>query len=133
MNGVLAPTEQLLVDHLQTTPRGPRRNGIFALWLLVRVCDGLLPPSTLSQRANRRRIEGLKKRFSSLTVLPPLRRALNGSIGELERETPDAAFLALGQLVAPVQDALGSRSSEALAWAADQARATISDNSAVEA
>jgi len=118
MNDHLAPTERLLIKDLQVTARGPKRNGIFALWLFVHACDGMLPPRSLSDKANSRRLEGLKRRLSSLSLPPPLRRALSGSLPELEAGTAEAASLVLRQLVAPVRDVLGAETAEAVSWAA---------------
>jgi hypothetical protein len=122
MNGILAPIEQHLISDLQATARGPRRNGLFALWLLVRVCDGMLPPQRLSHKVNRRRLEALGQRLSSLSMQPPLRRALTGSLRELEVGTADAACLALRQLLAPVRDVLGAQTADAVSRAAQSAR-----------
>jgi hypothetical protein len=122
MNDHFAPTEQHLISDLQAAARGPKRNGLFALWLFVRACDGMLPPRSLSERANRKRLEGLKRRLSSLSLSPPLRRALSGSLPELEAGTAEAASLVLRQLVAPVRDVLGAETAEAMALAAQSAK-----------
>jgi len=122
MNDHFAPTERHLIGDLQAVARGPKRNGLFALWLFVRACDGMMPPQSLSDRANRRRLEGLKRRLSSLSLPPPLRRALSGSLPELEAGTAEAASLVLRQLVAPVRDVLGTETAEAVSRAAQRAR-----------
>ena len=118
MNGFLAPTEEHLISELQAAARGPKRNGLFALWLLVRACDGMLPPGCLSERANRRRLEGTKRRLSSLSLPPPLRRAIAGGLRELDAGTNEAAALVLRQMVAPVRDVLGSGTADAVLSAA---------------
>ncbi len=122
MNNHLTPTERHLVNDLQTAARGPKRNGIFALWLFVRICNGMLPPYTLSDKAKHRRLDGLKRRISSLSLPPPLRRALSGSLRELEACTADAATLVLHQLVAPVRDVLGAETAEVVLSAAKLAK-----------
>jgi hypothetical protein len=122
MNDHFAPTEQHLIENLQIAARGPQRNGIFALWLFVHMCDGMLPPNCVSDRANRRRLEALKQRLSSLSLAPPLRRALSGSLRELEVGTAAAASLVLRQLVAPVRDVLGTETAEAVSLAAQHAK-----------
>jgi len=122
MNDHFAPTEQHLIKDLQAAARGPKRNGLFALWLFVRACDGMLPPRSLSEKANRRRLEGLRRRLSSLSLPPPLRRAFNGSLPELEAGTADAAALVLRQLVAPVRDVIGAETAETVSKAAQLAR-----------
>jgi len=66
------PDATSLLGLLPQTGRGPRREGIFALWLTVRVAQDLLrdPPP---ERAHRRRLQALEHRLSSLTLPPPLR------------------------------------------------------------
>ena len=128
MNGFLAPTEQLLIDDLQATARGPKRNSVFALWLFVRACDGMLPPDGLSEKSKRRSLDGLKRRLSSLSLPPPLRRAMAGSLRELEAGTAEAAAFVLRQLVAPARDVLGSRTADSVL-----AAARCADEKAVEA
>ncbi|MEO8227469.1 MAG: hypothetical protein ABI637_08560, partial [Gemmatimonadota bacterium] len=63
-----------------------------------------------------------EKRITSLTMPPPLRRALGTAIGQL-REA-DAAMLPiiLSQLVAPTRDALGADAAEAVALVVRAAR-----------
>jgi hypothetical protein len=121
MNGFLAQTQQLLISDLEVTARGPKRNGLFALWLFVRFCDGMLPPDSLSEKANRRRLEGLKRRLSSLSLQPSLRRALTGGLRELESGTGEAAAFGLHQMVAPVRDVLGSKLADSVLQAARSA------------
>lgn len=118
MNDHLAPAVDCLVQGLQDTARGPRRNGLFALWLFVRMCDGMLPSRGLSDRSHRRRLDALKRRLSSLSLQPPLRRALTASLRDLDEGTPDAAALVLRQLVAPVREALGAEFANSVSWAA---------------
>lgn len=127
MNGHLAAAEQHLIDDLQATARGPKRNSLFALWLFVRVCDGMLPPDELSDKAKLRRLDGLKRRLSSLSLPSPLRRAMTGGLRELEAGTADAAAFVLRQLVAPVREVLDSRSADSLLAAARSAEETAAD------
>ena len=122
MNDFFAPTEEHLIRNLQVAARGSQRNGIFALWLFVHFCDGMLPPCRMSDRANHRRLEALKRRLSSLSLAPPLRRALSGSLRELEVGTAAAASLVLRQLVAPVRDVLGAETAESVSLAARRAK-----------
>ncbi len=130
MNDHFAPTEQHLIENLQVAARGTQRNGLFALWLFVHFCDGMLPPQRMSDRAGRRRLDGLKRRISSLSLAPPLRRALSGSIRELEPGTAAAAALVLRQLVAPVRDVLGTETAEAVSLAAQHAKEVTAEASA---
>ena len=121
MNDHLAPAVDCLVRGLQETARGPRRNGLFALWLFVRMCDGMLPPKALSERSHRRRLAALKRRLSSLSLQAPLKRALTASLKDLDDATPEAATLVLRQLVAPVREVMGSEIGNAISWAAQAA------------
>jgi hypothetical protein len=131
MNAFLAPTQQHLISDLQTTARGPKRNGLFAIWLFLRVCDGVLPPNPLSDKAHRRRLDAFKRRLSSLSLPPSLRRALSGSLRELEAGTGEAAALGLRQMVAPVRDVLGSKLADLVfqaAQSAEEAKAKAATN-----
>jgi len=114
-------TEDRLLEGMTNTVRGQRRDAYYALWLFVRQCDGHLPPNALSSEANRKRLEGLERRLSSLTLPAPLRRGMTGSLGELREPEPDVA-LALHQLVAPTKDTLGADAADALAAAAQKVR-----------
>jgi len=115
-------TEDRLLEGMTNTVRGQRRDAYYALWLFVRQCDGHLPPRALSSEANRKRLEGLERRLSSLTLPAPLRRGMTGGLGELRGHEPDIA-LALHQLVAPTKDTLGADAADTLAAAAQKVRA----------
>lgn len=119
------PAAVALIELLPRTARGPRREGVFALWLTVRVAldHGLTPP--LPERARRRRVAALERRLATLTLPAPLRRAVSAALAHLHEATPDSAALALGQLVAPARDALGAEAGDAIAQAARTARASL--------
>ncbi|MFQ5704169.1 MAG: hypothetical protein ACE5HT_09115 [Gemmatimonadales bacterium] len=108
MNDHFAPTEKNLIERFRDTVRGPRRNGLFALWLLVRTCDGVLPPDPLTPRSHRRRLDGLRRRLSSLSLNPPLRTAFNRGMDLLQDGSVESAVWTLRALVAPVSDTLGT-------------------------
>lgn len=127
MTGHLLDTEARLTALFTVTARGPKRNGIFALWLLVRACDGLLPPNPLSAKAHRRRLQGLERRMSSLSLPTPIQRALVGSIGELGEGSSDAARLALQQLVAPAREAVSAEVGSIIARAAQRTRRAMKE------
>jgi len=118
------PAAVALADLLPRTARGPRRDGVFALWLTVRVALdlGLTPP--LPDRAQRRRVGALERRLASLTLPAPLRRALTAAVAQLQPGDTQAAALALTQLVAPARDTLGPEAGDAIALAARVARAS---------
>lgn len=119
------PAATALLSILPQTARGPRREGIFALWLTVRVAQDLLRDPPPADRAHRRRLQALEHRLSSLTVPPPLRRALAAAISQLKEARPETAAQVLSQLVAPAREGGGPEAGEALAQAARAARAAV--------
>ncbi len=119
------PAATALLRLLCTTARGPRREGIFALWLTVRVTQDLLRDVPPPERAHRRRLQALEHRLSSLTIAPPLRRALAAALSQLGEPHPETAAQVLSQLVAPARDTAGAEAGEALAQAARAARTTV--------
>ena len=123
MSGRDSPSSVLLTLMPQTG-RGPKREGIFALWLTLRVAQDLVrdPPA---ERAHRRRLQALEHRLSSLTLPPPLRRALAAAISQLRDVRSETAAQVLSQLVAPAREAGGPEAGEAVAQAARAARASL--------
>ena len=119
------PAATALLGVMPQTARGPRREGIFALWLTVRVAQDLLRDPPPAERAHRRRLQALEHRLSSLTVPPPLRRALVAAISQLKDARPETTAQVLSQLVAPAREAGGVEAGEALAQAVRNARAAI--------
>jgi hypothetical protein len=119
------PAATALLGLLSATARGPRREGIFALWLTVRVAQDLLRDVPPSERAHRRRVQALEHRLSSLTIPPPLRRALAAALSQLGESRPETAAQVLSQLVAPARDTGGPEAGEALAQAARAARTVV--------
>jgi hypothetical protein len=113
-----------LLELLPRTGRGPKREGIFALWLVVRVAQDLIetPPA---ERPHKRRLAALEQRLSSLTVPPPLRRALAGALAQLRDGSPAAAAQVLAQLAAPARDAAGPDAAAAIDGAARAARLAL--------
>ena len=113
-----------LLELLPALNRGPRREGVFALWLIVRVALDLLLDPPLAERAVRRRIAALELRLSSLTLPGPLRRALNAALPQLATAagTPAEVPQILSQLVAPAREAAGPEAGEAVNRAALAAR-----------
>jgi hypothetical protein len=107
-----------LVRLMGEVPRGPRRDGIFALWLTLRVAEDmlLLPPPP--ERAMRRRVQLLEQRLTSLTMPAAFRRALVAAIAGLEEPGRDRPGTVLPQLVAPVREALGAEAADLIGRAA---------------
>ncbi len=125
MNG-WDPAESALLALLPQVGRGPKRGGIFALWLTVRVAQDLLLDPPPPERAQRRRVQALERRLSSLTMPPPLRRALGAAVSQLREVRPETAAQVLSQLVAPARETGGAEAGEAVALAAKQARKAVS-------
>ena len=119
------PAATALLGVLPQTARGPRREGIFALWLTVRVAQDLLRDPPPAERAHRRRLQALEHRLSSLTMPPPLRRALVAAISQLKDPRPETTAQVLSQLVAPAREAGGAEAGEAVAQAVRAARAAV--------
>jgi hypothetical protein len=107
-----------LIRELTRTARGPKREGVFALWLTVRVARDIAEGTSPSERGQRRQIQALEKRLSSLTLPPQLRRALGATLAQLREVRPETAAAALAQLVAPTRDTLGAEAGEAVQAAA---------------
>jgi hypothetical protein len=119
------PAALALVRIMAEAPRGPRREGVFGLWLAVRIAEDLVLRPAHAERAAKRRSAALEQRLSSLTLPSQLRRALGAAVAELREPRPDKAPLVLQQLVAPAREALGPEAAEAVARAARAARASL--------
>ena len=116
------PAEGRLLALVGAAVRGPKRDGLFALWLVLRTAESLLPPRAVSAKNHRRRLQALETRLASLALPTPLKRALTAARHHLEPATPAAAALVLSQLVAPAREVLGSDAGDAVAVAARSAR-----------
>lgn len=125
MTDQLVPTADRLVDAMTDAERGPKRNGLFALWLIARQCDGTLPPDAIAPTHARHRLDRLERRLSSLSLPAPLRRSLPGALRALREGRASGSAIALQQLVAPTRDALGVRAAETMAAAARTARTVL--------
>lgn len=116
------PAEERLIALVAEAVRGPKRDGLFGLWLVVRSAEALLPPRPVSGKNHRRRLQALEARLASLALPAPLRRALVAARHHLEPADPTAAALVLSQLVAPARDVLGAEAADAVTVAARTAR-----------
>jgi hypothetical protein len=119
------PAASALLSLLPQTGRGPKRGGIFALWLTIRVAQDLLLDPPPPERAQRRRVQALERRLSSLTMPTPLRRALGAATSQLRDARPETAAQVLSQLVAPARESGGVEAGEAVAMAARLARQAL--------
>ncbi len=118
MSERLEAAEDRLLEALADSARGPKRNGVFALWMFVRACGGVLPPDPLTPRAHHRRLQGLERRLTSLSLPAPLRRALASAVRELLDGNGIAAGMALQRLIAPARETLGSEVADMIGLAA---------------
>src|SRR5207245_10085801 len=89
--------------------RGPARDGVFALWRVLRAAEALLTPQPrpVSSRGHRRRLQALETRLASLALPGPLKRALAAARQHLEPGTREDAAVVLSALLAstrPVRD-----------------------------
>jgi len=118
MNLVTTPAEERLVSLVAESPRGPKRDGLYALWLVLRAAEGCLPPTPVSRRNHKRRLQALETRLGGLALPAPLRRAFTAARQHLEPGTATAAEVALSQLIAPAREVLGQEAAEAVTAAA---------------
>lgn len=79
----------------------------------------------MTERAQRRRVQALEKRLTSLTLPAPLRRALAGTMAQFRELRPETAVIALSQLVAPASDSVGPEAGQAIASAARTAQQRV--------
>jgi hypothetical protein len=117
--------EHRLVELLTAAERGPQRNGLFALWLVVRAAEAVLPPAPVSAKNHRRRLQALATRLGGLALPAPLKRALSAACQHLETATPAAAAVVLAQLTAPAREVLGPEAADAVTVAARAAKSHL--------
>jgi hypothetical protein len=56
-------SEERLVALAAAETRGPRRDGAYALWLVVRAAEALLPPDPVARKTHRRRLQASATRL----------------------------------------------------------------------
>jgi hypothetical protein len=117
----LAATDDALARALAASARGPQRDGVFALWLVMRAALALAPPAAPPAR-HADRLRALAARLRSLSTPAPLRRSLAAALAELAPPRPGSAALVLVQLAAPAADCLGRAAGDAVQAAARAAR-----------
>jgi len=83
--------EERLVALLAEAGRGPKRDGLYALWLVVRAAEALLGQDRVSPKNHRRRLQAIALRLGGLALPAPLKRALIAARQHLETATPEAA------------------------------------------
>jgi len=119
----LALADDAFAKALADTARGPQRDGVFALWLVVRAALAAAPPAAPAARQPDR-LRALAARIKSLNAPAPLRRSLAAAIADLGAPRAPAAAAVLAQLAAPASECLGRGAAEAVQAAARAARPT---------
>ncbi len=107
LNGGL-PDERRLMEELAAAPRGPRRNGWFALWLVLRVSSDRSGAEVVSPRAHERRCDALERRLRTVSLPAPLRRSLPTVLLHLRANDPTDSVEALRAWRQPVRESLGT-------------------------
>jgi hypothetical protein len=115
---LLTPSGAVIVKLMGEAQRGPRREGLFALWLTLRLAEDLLLLPPQPERSVKRRVVALEKRLSSMSLPGTLRRALVAALASLGEPSRGQAAAVLHQLVAPAREALGAEAAETLTRAA---------------
>lgn len=116
----LSPLAKALVELMATAPRGPRRDGLFALWLVTRLVEDLGPGA--QERTVRRRLLLLEKRLSSLGLAATLRRGIGATLVLLREPVRPERALVLAQLAAPAKEGVGPDVADILTRASRAAR-----------
>lgn len=119
---ILSDAEDRLLEAMARAARGPDRNGLYALWLVLRVCEDLLSPEPLATAVHLRRLEQLERRLSSLALPPSLRRSIAIGIRTLRTPELETPGLVLEQLVVPTATAIGRAAANTMVLAARAAR-----------
>jgi hypothetical protein len=103
--------EDRLLDLVAGSARGPRRDGLFALWLLVRVLQDMRQ-APFPERLQRRRVAALERRLASVTLPAPFRRAVTSAMAALSDPATANPAVILAQLVAPVRESVNAEAGE---------------------
>jgi hypothetical protein len=120
----LFAADDAFASALAESARGPVRDGVFAVWLVVRAALAVAPPATPPLAARQAdRLRALSGRLKSLNAPAPLRRSLAAAITDLGPARGVAPAVVLAQLAAPAAECLGRRAGDAVQAAARAARA----------
>lgn len=107
----------LLTELQRRSERGPKREGAFAVWLVVRVALDIGRADPPLDKHDRKRVALLAHRLAPLAVPRSLARGLTAALAHLDDLSTNGARVALAQLVAPTRDALGAEAGDAVAQA----------------
>jgi hypothetical protein len=117
-----SPAATRLAELMARTARGPRREGVYAVWLVVRAAEDRLREPPIPPKLLARQLETLTHRVATLTPPAPIRRGIASALALLAEGGADAPAAALHQLTAPAREALGPDVAEALGSATRAAR-----------
>lgn len=113
-----------LTELMAKTARGPKREGVYAVWLVVRAAEDRLATPPIPEKLLAKQLEALEHRIATLTPPAPIRRGVASALALLAESGPDSPAAALALLTAPAKDALGAEVAEAVHAAARAARGT---------
>jgi len=117
----LPAADDAFAKALADSARGPQRDGVFALWLVVRAAlASALPPVAPARRADH--LRALAGRLRSLNPPAPLRRPLAAALADLTGPRGPAVAVVLAQLAAPAAECLGRPAADAVQAATRAAR-----------
>lgn len=125
-NSAIPAADAAFAAALTEKARGPERDGVFALWLVVRAALGSVPGMTAPQR-QAVRLTALASRLRSLNAPGPLRRSLTAALAGLQPSDGSSPGTVLQQLIAPAGETLGRKAAEAVAAAARAARPAVTE------
>ena len=117
----LALADDSFAKALADSARGPQRDGVFALWLVVRAALAAAPPAPPPAR-HADRLRALAARIRSLNAPAPLRRSLVAAIADLGAPRAAVAATVLASLASPAAECLGRTAADAVQAAARAAR-----------
>jgi hypothetical protein len=118
----LEPADRALVAALAASARGPERDGVFALWLVVRAAlGGAALPAAPARQADR--LKAVGQRVRNLTAPAPLRRSLGAALADLLPARGIPAAVVLSHLAAPAAESCPSAAAAAVLAAARSVRA----------
>lgn len=113
-----------LTELMAKTARGPKREGVYAVWLVVRAAEDRLRDPPIAEKLLTRQLAALEHRIATLTPPAPIRRGVASALALLAEAGPDSPAAALHLLMAPAREALGGEVAEAVSSAARAARGT---------